>query len=261
MDQSVSRMTAFIVVFSILFLGGIFAALFTWTAHTSLTHSLSQSVATVIALFTGAAALYRYYAEDVKNTTLLFIGVGFMGTTVIDAYHAIVTTAWFAKTFPTIPHTVIEWSWLSTRFFLSILILLGLPSMFRGQSSKQTHGKLIYFLVSFLTLLILFLFTRVHVPLPIEPNDFIARPLELVPGVLFLISLTAYLIQGRWKTDKLEFWMVVFLITSVSCQFFYIDLSKHAHDLQYIAAHVIKIVSYAMVYLGVTSSGNIAAGK
>ncbi len=253
MDHSASRTTTFIILFSIFFLGGVFADIFTWSAHSTLTHSLLQSVATVLALFCGSAALYRFYNEQNKNNMLLFIGVGFMGTTVMDAYHTVVTANWFLKTFPNVPETVIEWSWLSTRAFLSILLVLGMPSMFREKATTPAHAKIIYGMVSVLTLLILVLFMFVKIPLPIYPEQFIARPLELIPGALFLMALTGFLIQGHWKTDTLEFWMVLFLITSISCQFFYIDLSKHAHDLQYIVAHIMKIFSYTMVYLGVTS--------
>jgi hypothetical protein len=216
-------------------------------------HSLLQSVATVISMFVGAAALYRFYTESTGNYMLLFIGVGFIGTTVIDAYHTMVTASWFIKTFPTIPDTVIEWSWLSTRLFLSLLLLFSLFGLHREKSSGAVPVKAIYYGLTILTLFVLAIFIFVPVHMPLHPEKLIARPFELIPGFIFLITLIGYLWAGKWKTDELQFWIVLFLIASMCTQFFYIDLSKKAHDLLYIGAHAMKIISYGFVYLGVTS--------
>jgi hypothetical protein len=60
--------------------------------------------------------------------------------------------------------------------------------------------------------------------------------------------------KGAWKTDKFEFWMVLFLISSIALDLFFMDLSKRSHDLQYLTAHGMKIIGYGMVYLGITST-------
>lgn len=255
MDQSHKKVAIFIIAFIIFFLGGVLlnSGLITWSTHSSLMHSLLQSIATVFALFVGAAALYRFYTEATGNYMLLFIGVGFIGTTVIDAYHTMVTASWFIKMFPNVPHTVIEWSWLSTRLFLALLLLFSLFGLSREKSSGSVPVKGIYYGLTILTLFVLGVFIFVTVPMPLYPEKLIARPLELIPGVVFLITLIGYLWKGNWKTDELQFWIVLFLIASMCTQFFYIDLSKRAHDLLYIGAHAMKIVSYAFVYLGVTS--------
>jgi hypothetical protein len=250
-------MTTFIITFAIIFLCYLViqsTPASQWIAPSSLTHSLVQSIATLIALFAGSAALYRYYTTQSGFTKLLFMGIGFMGTTVIDAYHAVVTASWFSHAFPNIPHTVAEWSWLSTRAFLSILFLLSLPSMFRkNEAEAGAREKIIYTMVGILTVLILVVFISLPIPYPVYPEDFIARPLEMIPGLFFLIALFGYLYKGLWKTEALDFWIVLFLIMSVCTQFFFIGLSKQSHDALYIAAHVFKSISYAMIYIGVTS--------
>ncbi len=225
----------------------------TWAAHSSLTHSLLQSIATVIALFTGSIALYRYYSGLSGINMMLFIGIGFIGTTVIDAYHAVVTASWFIKAFPHIPPTVAEWSWLATRVFLGVLFLLSLPSLFQNKDAPQGSGKVIYIMVGILTGVILVLFMQLPIPYPVYSDQFIARPLELIPGALFLIALIGYLIKSPWRQESLYYWIVLFLLTSVCTQFFYIDLSGQSHDVLYLAAHLLKILSYGMVYNSVTS--------
>lgn len=255
MDHTLRKITTFGIVFVFFLLCGLFlnSGAITWVSHTSLPHSFLQSVATVLAFFVGAAALYRFYSEQSGNYMLLFLGVGFIGTTVIDAYHTVVTASWFLKTFPNIPHTAVEWSWLSTRMILAALLIFSLLGLYRDKAAGPVNPKPIYIGVSILTVFVLLVFILVKVPLPIYPERYITHPLELIPGVMFIIALIGYLAKGNWRTDKLEYWIVLFLITSISTQFFYIDLSHQSHDALYIGAHVLKIVSYGMVYLGVTS--------
>ncbi len=249
----------FYITFIVLILAAIIArsGIITWT-HSSLTHSMLQSVATVIAFFCGTAALYRYYNNEFKSNMLLFIGAGFLGTAVIDAYHTIVTTVWFANTFPNVPSTVARWSWLATRLVLSILLFLSLLGILWEKKGKIVNSTLIYVSVAIVTLAVLIFFILVPIPFPVYPQHFISRPLELIPGVIFLITLIGYLINGGWKTDNFEYWMVLCLIASVLCQFAYMGLSKQLFDNMYHSAHIVKIISYAMVYLGITSQAEIA---
>jgi len=254
MDQTIKRLTIFSILLVAYFLSALFiqiSPLSGWSAHTTITHSLVQSIATVIALFCGIAALYRFNVGGKTSSMLLFIGVGFLGTAFIDTYHTIVTASWVKVAFPKIPPSVAEWSWLSTRIFLSMLLLMSLPSLFR-EKTATINPKLIYISVSILTFLNLIVFLFIRTEYPIYPDDFFCRPLELIPGVFFLIALIGYLIQGMWKTSKLEYWIVMFLITSIASQFFFIDFSKHPHDTMYISAHILKIISYAMIYIAVS---------
>ncbi|MCH8331052.1 MAG: hypothetical protein IH946_06690, partial [Bacteroidetes bacterium] len=50
-----------------------------------------EGIATLLALVVGTMALVRFYSK--KNNTFLFIGTGFLGTALLDGYHAIVTSA------------------------------------------------------------------------------------------------------------------------------------------------------------------------
>jgi hypothetical protein len=227
-----------------------------WMADTIIPHSLLQRVTTIFALICGVTGLYRYYKGRSKSRMLLFLGVGFIGTTFIDAYHTVVTTAFFQTMYPDIPHSVAEWSWLSTRFYLSLLFLISLPRLFRNQNYEVKNRKVtprtVYITVAILTLLNFLFFILVRKPYPVYPDHLIARPWEIAVGVIFLISLIGYLIKGGWKTEHISFWIVLFLITSVATQFFFIGLSKHGMDALYLGAHLMKIISYIMVYIAVS---------
>lgn len=64
-----------------------------WEGSTNL-HTLMEVAATLLALFVGAMALVRFYTR--KTNLFLLIGTGFVGTALLDGYHALVTSAFFA---------------------------------------------------------------------------------------------------------------------------------------------------------------------
>ncbi len=222
--------------------------------HSSLSHSLLQSIATAIAFFVGIAALYRYYKGGIKSSMLLFVGVAFLATGLVDTYHTIVTSMAFSETFPNLLQpTILRWSWLVTRLFLSVLLLMSLISVFSGKDNQPVNEKLIFGVVGILTIATLIFFSTVPIPFPMYPDRFISRPYELIPGVIFFLALIGYLIRGKWKTDAFEHWMVLCLIASALCQFAFMAESKVIFDTMYHASHVVKIVSYLMVYIGITA--------
>ena len=47
-----------------------------------------EIAATILALIVGVMALVRFYSK--KNSTILFVGAGFLGTAMLDGYHAVV---------------------------------------------------------------------------------------------------------------------------------------------------------------------------
>jgi hypothetical protein len=254
MDSTRKSLIIFGVTFVIYLLGAILiqtTSMAGWMAHDSLPHSLLQSLATVLALFCGIAALYRFYSGAETSPMLLFLGVGFMATTLIDAYHAFVTATWFIEEFPSIPPSIAEWSWLITRLFLSVLFVLGLI-LERSSKKNLVHAKTVYISITVLVVLTFIICVCIRVPYPIYPYQLLARPLELIPGFFFLVALIGYWMMGDWKTSKMAFWLILFLITSVCTQFLYNDLAGYVHDFMYLVAHILKITSYAMVYVAIS---------
>ncbi len=62
----------------------------TWQGSAYL-HTVMEAVATVLALFVGIMALVRHYSRG--DSTILIIGVAFLGTAFLDGYHTVVTSA------------------------------------------------------------------------------------------------------------------------------------------------------------------------
>jgi hypothetical protein len=85
-------------------------------------HTVMEAIATVLALVVGVLALVRFYSH--KNIPLLFVGTGFIGTGLLDGYHALVTSAFFSPFLPSGLPSLIPWSWIASRLFLSVMIWL-----------------------------------------------------------------------------------------------------------------------------------------
>src|SRR3984893_2340019 len=71
-------------------------------------HTILQTIATLLALATGAMALVRYYTR--KSGTFLFLGSGFLGAALLDGYHAVVTSSFLAGRTRSALAALISWS-------------------------------------------------------------------------------------------------------------------------------------------------------
>lgn len=101
-------------------------------------HTVMEAVATFLALFVGVMALVHYYSQ--KNIILLFVGVGFLGTSFLDGYHAIVTSEYFRAFMPSKLQSLIPWSWSASRLYLSLFLLLSWFAWYAVRRSKL-YGK------------------------------------------------------------------------------------------------------------------------
>ncbi|MCU7938679.1 MAG: hypothetical protein KZQ64_16195 [gamma proteobacterium symbiont of Bathyaustriella thionipta] len=94
-------------------------------------HTLLETIATLLALMVGVVALVRYYSRP--SNTFLFIGAGFLGTALLDCFHTLVTSTWLTPLTPSLPSSLIPWSWFASRFFLAVMLYIGLLASQREQ--------------------------------------------------------------------------------------------------------------------------------
>lgn len=242
---------------------GLFAFLFVaywllrgndWQGSTQL-HTVMEVIATCLALMVGTLSLVRFYTK--KNNTFLFIGCGFLGTGLLDGYHAIVTSSFFASYFPSVPSHLIPWSWVASRLFLSVLMLASWVAWKHayklGDKGTMNEWR-VYSFVSALTLASFLFFILVPLPRAYYPELFFSRPEELIPALFFLMALAGYLHKGLWKHDPFEHWLVLSLIVGFMGQAMFMTFSQHLFDFQFDAAHLLKKLSYICVMTGLLVS-------
>jgi PAS domain S-box-containing protein len=248
------RAVSYICLFAFLFLGFILLRGSTWQGSTQL-HTLMELIATSLALFVGVVALVRYYTK--KNNPILFIGVAFLGTALLDGYHTIVTSTFFDQFWPSPPPSLIPWSWNASRFFLSILMFLSWW-VWRREEKLGEQGKIgeknVYLATGLLTLGSFLFFAFYPLPRAYYPEFLFGRPEEFVSAFFFLLALIGYLKKGLWRNSNFEHWVVLSLIVGFMGQAMFMSSSFHLFDMMFDMAHLLKKVSYTCVLVGLLIS-------
>jgi len=225
-------------------------------------HILAEATATLLALMVGTMALVGFYSK--KNNTFLFIGAGFIGTALLDAYHSVVLVVpvtfldSHASTLDSHASTLIAWSWIASRLFLALLLCWSWHSWTREKHLGRIIGKVddisIYLIVSILALASFAAFAFAPLPRAYYPELIVHRPEEFLPAIFFLIALAGYLAKGAWRTDFFEYWLVMALILGLVGQCVFMAFSERLFDLEFYAAHLMKITGYACVLVGLMAS-------
>ncbi|MDA1232929.1 MAG: thiamine pyrophosphate-binding protein, partial [Planctomycetota bacterium] len=191
----------------------------TWRYGNTQLHTIMEVVATLLAVIVGVVALVRYFAR--RHNMILFLGVGFIGTALLDGYHAIVTSNALQPFFPSRDFSLIPWSWNASRTFLALLIFLSWLAWRREQKLGQA-GRIsatsIFVGVSVLALFSFVFFAFVPLGRAYFPEFIFRRPQEFVAGAFFLAALLGYLSKHEWPQDPLEHWIVNSLIVGFLCQ-------------------------------------------
>ena len=218
------RVFHYIAITIILILFFAFFGSSSWVGSSEL-HTVMEVIATTLSFLVGVIALITYYTN--KKSIFLLIGVGFIGTGFLDGFHALVTSSFFEAILINPSSSLIPWSWVSSRVFLSISIVASLyywNKERRGMEVVIREG-FIYFSFGVFTLLSFLFFIYAPLPRAYYPELFFSRPEELIPAFLFLIALWGYLVKGDWKRDVFEHWVVIFLIVSVISQSLFMSFS------------------------------------
>ena len=248
------RIKIYIALSLILAAGALLLPRSAWSSSSEI-HSDMEVAATVLALVTGGLALIRFYSR--KDSTFLFLGTGFLGTAVLDGYHALVTLDTIAHLLPSTLDSLIPWSWMASRTFLSVLLCLSWILRRREQrlgTAEAIDERVIYTIVALLILIIFSIFALQPLPRAYFPALFLSRPEELIPGLFFAISLIAYLHGGSWKHDQLESWLVICLIFNVYSELAFMPFSSALFDARFDIAHLLKNAGYGSVFIGLLSS-------
>ena len=208
-----------------------------------------------MALLVGVIALVRFYSK--KNNTILFIATGFLGTGLLDGYHAIVTSSYFDQLFPSAPPSLIPWSWNASRTFLSLMMLFSVVAWRRekriGEAGKIKEGT-IYVAAGILTLFSFIFFAFVPLPRAHFPEIIFHRPQEFVSALFFLLALVGFLKKAHWKTDTFEHWLILSLVVGLMAQVMYMSFSGQVFEVMFDSAHELKVVSYVCVLTGLITS-------
>ena len=216
-------------------------------------HVIWEFISTTIALMIACLALVRFYSK--KQPTFLFIGTGFLGTGLLNAYHAFVTSTLTGATGLQDPD-VAAWTWTASRFFLSFF-LFGSVSLWSHEGDSKrflVNESSVYFAAFALAVGIFLVFAFYPLPSAYYPTFLVPRPAELVPALFFFAAWVVYLRRGEWRTEPFQYWLLIALIINVFLHGIYMVQAESELDGIADAAHLLKIIANVAVLVGLLQS-------
>ena len=259
-DRTFRRLGIYAALAVALLLDGLVLRSSDWHTGAAL-HTVVEVTACVTAFFLGALALMRYYSKG--HTALFFIGTGFLGTGLLDAFHVLVASTAFHATTPSAPEDLVAWTWFASRTFLGGALLVGWlrgRGGRRGARGRYIGERVLYLSAIVFPLVAMAVFSRFPLPAYFHPEAFVGRPLEWIPGGLFLLTLVAYLREGRWRREAVEHWLVLALLFSVAGQIGYMAFAAEVHGPFHTGGHLLKLLGYLAALVGLMA-GFYAASR
>jgi hypothetical protein len=158
------RSLVYALLCAVLLLASLPLRHFSWHGRAEL-HTLLETIATVLALVTGTMALVRYYTR--KSSTFLVLGSGFLGTALLDFFHAVLTSSFLAGRTHSTLLALIPWSGATSHTFLSLLMCASLLT-WKTETEQPTGIRkwesVVYSLVGTWTLVSFLFFALVRLP-------------------------------------------------------------------------------------------------
>ncbi len=222
------------------------------SAHTHL-HTLCEVLAASFALVAGGMAAIRFLAR--RRPSLLLLAVGLVGTALLDAYHAFVTSEWAAALIPIAADGLVPWTWTASRLYLAITMAAAVwcaqPRIARrgidGAQVRRVVGGAALFLIGTVTF-----FALVPLPRAMFPGLVMGRPQELLAGVVFAFAFAIARGSGlrHLRHDPFSRMFLYSLVAGLTAQVGLMAHSDALFDDTFHAAHLVKILSYALVIAG-----------
>jgi PAS domain S-box-containing protein len=233
---------------AVLLLGGLVLRHSAWTSSGEL-HIVLEAMSTVTALVVGILAIARYRSH--ADPVYLFLATGFVGTAVLDGYHAFMSSAYALASSESPASALVPWTWITSRYLLGLLLFLSAfgfgPAL--GSRLSVGRGRAMVAAVTFLTAACFVFFLLVPVRPAYVPGALVPRPADLGPAVLFLATFGVFYRRVPWRTNVVAHWLMVALLLSAASEL-YASFSTGLYDALFDGAHVLKLVSYFAVFAG-----------
>ena len=218
-------------------------------------HVIWEFISTTMALIVASLSLVRYYSK--KQPTFLFIGTGFLGTGLLNGYHAVMTSTLIGGVTTGVQTADgAAWTWTAARLFLSLFLFGSVFLWSYEADSKRSHVNefSVYVAAAVLTVGIFLVFTYVPLPSAYYPDFVLSRPAEVIPALFFFGAWVGYLRRGEWRTEPFQYWLLISLMISFFVHAMYMSQATSEFDGIADAAHLLKILANVSVLAGLMIS-------
>ena len=217
-------------------------------------HVIWEFISTTLALIVASLSLVRYYSK--KQRTFLFIGTGFLGTGLLNGYHAVMTSTLLGTAAGLQSPDVAAWTWTAARLFLSLFLFGSVFLWSHEDNWKRSHINefSVYVAAAVLAGAIFLVFRFVPLPSAYYPEFWVSRPAEVIPALFFFGAWVGYLRRGEWRTEPFQYWLLISLMISFFVHAMYMLQATSEFDGIADAAHFLKIMANVSVLAGLMIS-------
>jgi len=214
--------------------------------------TLAATISTLLAGVAGAIALKGYYTT--KIPTYLLLGSGLVGSSLLDGYHAVISSSfWVGDSAPAL-NALTAWSGTTPRVFLSLFLCTLALTEPENRLVRRIGEWGVYALLGVSILGTFLVFALVPARLALYPRVLVHRTEELIPPVCFALAALAHLRKGAWKTEGFEYWLILSLIAAAAGDLFCWLLSRQVYDAPFFFFHMLKNLSFVLLLAGLFSS-------
>lgn len=219
-------------------------------------HIILVCLSVPIALVTAILAFIDYSIK--KDITTPIVGVALFCAGCLDMFHILAATNLITLQGDQL--NISQFTWIISRTFHSLILILGtgiflLKSNRTKDNSIQTDDNLVYyisaifFLLTFLTINILL--SLKTVPDLYYPGNLIQRPLDVIPIVLYILSLIFIFPAFYTKyPSKFSQMLILSLVPAIFTQV-HMSLSTYPQfDNHFNIAHFLQIFTYLIPFTG-----------
>jgi signal transduction histidine kinase/CheY-like chemotaxis protein len=248
--RTFTRSAGYVLLIVVLLTGAFVVGRMTWKSNSEM-HTLLEAVATVLLLISGAMSLVRYYTK--KTSAFLLLGSGFLGTALLNGYHAAITSSFLTGRTPSAASALSLWSGTTPRLFLAVLMCVSLWG-WKKESRRSTTGRreelLVYILIGTFTVFSFFFLGVVRLPLQYYSNFAVHRPALAVSGIIYALAALGYWRKGGWKTNDVEHWLLLSLIIGAVGYLTYQPFYNNLNEPLYVIGHVLNVLQYSSMLIG-----------
>ncbi len=204
-------------------------------------HTFAELFASVVGILMFVVVWNTH--EYVRNSFLLYLGVGYFWVAILDIFHAL---TFKGLPFFDVPGTnVTVQFWLYTRY-LETVILVTAPIFFR----RELKGYLSFYLFGLVALVIFVASLYIEQPVLIIEGQGLT-PFKIISEyiiiAILLISMVIYWRAKDTLSHRVRFYMVLAIAFTVCAEFSFTQY-VHVYGMSNQVGHIFKVFSFWMVY-------------
>lgn len=208
-----------------------------------------------VVLLGAATAVLAYLHFHVKQEVIsLLVAISTFWVAAITAFHLLAFHGFSVGVQN--PEAFVQFNWTVGRGFTGLLLVVATALvLWRGNHREElpaTHAAMIILVFSVVAYLVIFATARApELPMLHRPDEFLSRPLDLIPLALFVVALV-WVLPALHRMCNSTFSMALWLaaIPLVATQLYMAFLSHQLFDAGFTSAQLTRVLAFGIIFSG-----------